>query len=207
MTDVFFRGYGKWKAVIGKDTYVMDLEPDVVEDISGNLYASGVFKLTDKDETIFRHIKNIENIGVEKLLPSKHPDSEFSNGLRYNFIKLNNINADCPNNVFFLLNKDQPSPITLILATQYEPPKIEKYSETIAETERATILKLILGMAIDAYKYNPDPECKKNSATGSNQGSIKFGLEKHGLSADEKTISKYLKEAAERYPDARPRKQ
>jgi hypothetical protein len=71
----------------------------------------------------------------------------------------------------------------------------------LSETERNTMLKLILGMAIDAYKY--DPGKTRNTATGNNNGSIKTGLEKLGLSLDEKTISKYLKEAAERFPEAK----
>jgi hypothetical protein len=73
----------------------------------------------------------------------------------------------------------------------------------LSETERNTMLKMIIGMAIDAYKY--DPGKGRNTATGNNNGSIKTGLEKLGLSLDEKTISKYLKEAAERYPDAKSR--
>jgi hypothetical protein len=74
----------------------------------------------------------------------------------------------------------------------------------LSETERNTMLKLILGMAIDSYGY--DPAKTKNSATGNNSGSIKAALEKIGLSADEKTISKYLKTAAEQYPAAKPHK-
>lgn len=77
-------------------------------------------------------------------------------------------------------------------------------NDDLSETERNTMLKLIIGMAIDAYGYDPDG--KKNPATGNNNGSIKAALEKLGLSADEKTIKKYLNEAAARYPDAKPRK-
>ena len=73
--------------------------------------------------------------------------------------------------------------------------------ENISESERATLLKLILGMAIDAYAYKPG---SRNTATGNNHGSIKAALQKIGLNADEKTISKYLKEAVEAYPDAKP---
>jgi hypothetical protein len=74
----------------------------------------------------------------------------------------------------------------------------------LSESERNTILKLIIGMAIDAYGY--DPESNKNTATGNNHGSIKAALERVGLSADEKTIIKYLKEAVVRYPEAKSRK-
>lgn len=79
-----------------------------------------------------------------------------------------------------------------------------KTNVDLSETERNTMLKLIVGMAIDAYGY--DPDSKKNPATGNNNGSIKAALERVGLSADEKTIIKYLKEAVDRYPDVKPRK-
>ncbi len=72
------------------------------------------------------------------------------------------------------------------------------------DVERASMLKLILGMAIDRYGFDPDKI--RNPATGSNNGSIRAALQKIGLNADEKTISKYLKEAAEANPDARPGK-
>lgn len=77
-------------------------------------------------------------------------------------------------------------------------------SKDLTEAERNTLLKLILGMAIDTYGYVPG--ATKNPATGNNRGSIKASLEKVGLSADQKTISKYLQEAIERYPDAKPPK-
>ncbi|MDD5268030.1 MAG: hypothetical protein PHO08_13030 [Methylococcales bacterium] len=83
--------------------------------------------------------------------------------------------------------------------TQTNPKKSD-----FSETERHTMLKLIIGMAIDGYRY--DPNSTRNTATGNNKGSIKAALEMLGLSADEKTISKYLKQAAELYPEARPRK-
>ncbi|MGZ5016683.1 MAG: hypothetical protein ACXV8U_12930 [Methylobacter sp.] len=49
-------------------------------------------------------------------------------------------------------------------------------NSSISETERQTMLKLIVGMAIDAYGYNPD--ATKNKATGENRGSIKAALDK-----------------------------
>ncbi len=71
------------------------------------------------------------------------------------------------------------------------------------EVEKNTMLKLILGMAISAYGF--DPKEPKNSATGSNKGSIKYDLNDTGLSIDEDTVRKYLKEAKEQFPHARPR--
>jgi hypothetical protein len=71
------------------------------------------------------------------------------------------------------------------------------------EVEKNTMLKLILGMAISAYGF--DPREPKNSATGSNKGSIKYDLNDAGLSIDEDTIRKYLREAKEQFPHARLR--
>lgn len=71
------------------------------------------------------------------------------------------------------------------------------------ETERNNMLKLILGMAISSFSYNPqDP---KNHATGNKAGSIKSELSIIGLPIDEDTVRKYLKEAKEQFPHARPR--
>jgi hypothetical protein len=62
----------------------------------------------------------------------------------------------------------------------------------LSETERNTMLKLIIGMAIDAYGY--DPESTRNSATGDKNGiSAKLALKKITISDD--TIRKFLKEA------------
>lgn len=75
--------------------------------------------------------------------------------------------------------------------------------EPINQNERNTMLRLILGMAIDSYGYIPG---ERNTATGENNTSIKAALERSGLAADKKTISKYLAEAANIYQDARHRK-
>ncbi len=62
-----------------------------------------------------------------------------------------------------------------------------------SEIERSTMLKLILGMAISAYNF--DPQKDRNTATGCNKGSIKYDLAKLGLRLDEDTIRKYLHKA------------
>ncbi|MGZ8157940.1 MAG: hypothetical protein ACXWT1_16440 [Methylobacter sp.] len=62
----------------------------------------------------------------------------------------------------------------------------------LTETERQKMLKLIIGMAIDAYGYNP--ESNRNSATGDKNG-ISAKLQTHGISIIDDTIRKYLTEA------------
>lgn len=61
----------------------------------------------------------------------------------------------------------------------------------IANKERNQLLKLVLGMALDSYGYQP--KAKKNEATGQ----IVSDLAKYGIGIDADTVRKYLKEAAE----------
>ena len=62
-----------------------------------------------------------------------------------------------------------------------------------------SLLKLVLGMAIDAYRYNPN--AKRNTATGENKGSIHYALKSIGLDVDADTIRKYIKLAEDRFKD------
>jgi len=71
------------------------------------------------------------------------------------------------------------------------------------ETEKQTLLKLVLGMAMDKYGY--DPTVTRNKATGNNNGSIRAGLQSFdGLDVSDDTIRKYLDEAVEQFPNAKP---
>ena len=67
------------------------------------------------------------------------------------------------------------------------------------ETERASLLKLILGMAVDAYHYNPT--ATRNDATGDKRGSISAALALHGLPVDPDTVRKYLNQAEDQFRD------
>jgi hypothetical protein len=62
----------------------------------------------------------------------------------------------------------------------------------LSETERRTLLKLVLGMAIDAYGY--DQFNSRNRATGDKDG-ISAKLQTRGINIDADTIRKYLTEA------------
>ena len=66
-------------------------------------------------------------------------------------------------------------------------------------SERDSLLKMILGMAVSKYNYNPSST--RNIATGDNKGSIAFDLSKHGLNLDSDTIRKFIKEAEEKLGD------
>lgn len=64
--------------------------------------------------------------------------------------------------------------------------------DELTETERNTLLRLVIGMAIDAYGY--DPNKSRNSATGDKNG-ISAKLQARGISISDETIRKYLTEA------------
>lgn len=74
---------------------------------------------------------------------------------------------------------------TPIQAKQHLP-----YETTISIQERQTLLKLIAAMSCEQYGFNPKKA--RNDATGS----IRSDLEMVGLSLDDKTILKWLKEAS-----------
>jgi hypothetical protein len=72
----------------------------------------------------------------------------------------------------------------------------------VTATERETLLKILLGMAIAAYQF--DPVAKRNAATGSNRGSIAADLQRLGLAVDPDTIRKHLAKAVEHFADKLP---
>jgi hypothetical protein len=63
----------------------------------------------------------------------------------------------------------------------------------ISQSERTSMLKLIIGMAINAYDYDPDKT--RNSATGYNSNGISAKLLTHGIEIGPDTVRKYLTEA------------
>lgn len=77
----------------------------------------------------------------------------------------------------------------------------EPQNPELGETERKTLLGLLLGMAIDKYGYNPNSD--RNKATGSNKNSIHAGIQLAGLNISDDTIRKYLNEAKELFPEAK----
>ena len=67
-------------------------------------------------------------------------------------------------------------------------------SKQLATRERDSVMKLIIGMAVRGYRY--DPTAVRNSATGE----ICSDLAELGLSLDSDTVRKWLREAAELLP-------
>ena len=75
----------------------------------------------------------------------------------------------------------------------------QKDSESISESERNTVLKLIFGMAAAKYGFNHNST--RNAATGDKAGSISADLESLSLNIDSGTVRKYLQEATDQYSD------
>lgn len=76
-------------------------------------------------------------------------------------------------------------------ASQAEPANMEK---PLSTKERDTLLKIIIGMARDSYKY--DPKLNRSSVPQE----IADDLAKHSIFMDVDTVRKWLKQAAEFLP-------
>lgn len=71
--------------------------------------------------------------------------------------------------------------------------KIMESQDNLSEKERNSLLKMILGMALDAYQYKPEND--RNTATGENKGSIYAACQEYKIDISNDTIKKYLNEA------------
>lgn len=72
-------------------------------------------------------------------------------------------------------------------------------AKPLSDTERDSLLKLLLAMSIDKYDYKVGET--RNPATGENRDSINAALERLNLKLTSDTIRKYLKEAEQRFGD------
>lgn len=70
----------------------------------------------------------------------------------------------------------------------------EKNPKPLSDKERTSLLKMVIGMAVDTYGY--DPKTKRSPIAGE----IASALQLRGISLDEDTIRKWLKEAAQHLP-------
>jgi hypothetical protein len=196
LVNVFFRGYGQWYYGNGSDRLNLP--------VAGNYLHSGCFRLTEDDEIAY-HQMGVMPV-VSCLLPAwEHPHCNFTMQANTDIETGQGdygYDIERKDEAFFIIDRSYPIEILEIA----KPPNTDGEQKDLSETERNTMLKLIIGMAIDAYDYDPGPDGPRNTATGGNKGSIKAALERCGLSADQKTIKKYLEEAAKQYPDAKAQK-
>lgn len=96
---------------------------------------------------------------------------------------------------FILLKEDVDTLLNNATPKAVEPKNIE--TDELGTSERKTLLRLILGMAMQKYGY--DPKAERNTATGTNSGSIAHDLQKAGFPMDTQTIRKYLAVATEEF--------
>ena len=75
-----------------------------------------------------------------------------------------------------------------------EPPN-RNINENLNENARNTLLKMILGMAIDGYSYQVNDE--RSPLTGNTSEGLSAMLKMHDIDISHKTIKKYLTEAKE----------
>lgn len=178
VVEVFFRGYGQWIDYIFYEESSPHMS-NIFEQID-RCYCTGVFCLTDNDEVAYRHTGKIKD--VKSLLPSlKHPDSHF---IRH---AINKDGGDA-SDFYFAIDYSEHKEICIAEPSSEGIPKDE-----LPNTVRNTLLKIIIGMAIDGYKYDPDDN--KNSLTGSKKDSFSDKFNKLGIQISDETIRKYLKEA------------
>jgi hypothetical protein len=78
-----------------------------------------------------------------------------------------------------------------------ERDSLKSATKTAAQAEYRTLLKLIIGMAADAYGY--DPGASYNTATGGKNG-ISARLSARGFTIGDDTVRKYLDAAKEVFP-------
>lgn len=72
-------------------------------------------------------------------------------------------------------------------------------SKILVKKERQSMLRIIIGMAVDAYRY--DPLANQSPFTGEGEDSLYKALQLIGINVNSDTIRKYLKEAAEFLPN------
>ena len=141
MVDVFFKGKGQWNAWLDNGTNCT---------ISREYYANGVFRLIERDEIAYKHTKSLEVFKVKALLPTEHPDCEYSKMKKWG---RGSINCEMAN-PFFLLSEVQSMPITLVIAAPYSSNNIETKGAEV-ETECNP------NIASEVAKYPWIPEARK----------------------------------------------
>ena len=158
----------------------LNIEPHTVKTQSGG-WAPGSIHFPDVSEAFKKRLRVAENLAssIEPVAPALYTVTP------RNFTEA--IPAD------WELPQEWPWPRTAPEAT--EP--AEQSGEELKRSERDSLLRLVLGMAMARYGYKPGERI--NEATGNKSGSIAADLETLGLRIDPKTVRDYLGKAKERY--------
>lgn len=155
--------------------YTFDIDPGAIQEYL-NAYAEPVSTDELPDEFLNRLsiIKSAVRVGAIDRIPSA-PSGEVDDDTRIvaaSFLKWHKTNGGIYTN--------------------------EKKPGDLSTKERETLLKIIIGMAIDGYSY--DPTITRSPFTGSGTDSLHAQLATHGISIDPDTIRKYINEAKDLLP-------
>lgn len=179
---VFYSGWGYWE-IYSEEEDGLEYEP------FGEEYC--LFKLPEKAEM---EVKYQGETTVSYLLPPKH--SVLSNPPKYPLLQYPRfiLCEERKGEQKFSID-DRPIIKKTVKYTWddiVESPDGDDTPKNLTETERNTMLKLIIGMAIDAYGY--DPKSHRNALTGDKNG-LSAKLLTHNIKISDDTIRKYLNEA------------
>lgn len=94
----------------------------------------------------------------------------------------------------FGLTKERDDLSARVTEAEIQLSKTETAQRPLKTRERDSLLKLVIGLAIGGYKY--DPSAKRNNAIAD----IANDLDTNGVHLDEDTIRKWLQEAAQQLP-------
>jgi hypothetical protein len=198
LIDVFFEGHGFWSEV-DDDPYDPCLGVSTTRKLEPTGFTSGVFSLTKQDEIRFRLNPDFKK-KTAFLLPSEHQDSKFKTLLNagvidfdYDLIEEGDsvklVAVD--NGLYYMFTIDTNQPFDLFPAKPCQQIKDKK--TTVTEGEREILYKLIIGMAMHGYNY--DPKSPKNKATGYGPQSIMAKIATCGITVSDDAIRNYLNEA------------
>jgi hypothetical protein len=179
MIDVFFRGSGAWKET---KTGALAFPESV------GCYFAGVFRLSEYDERIYRHLGKIECCGA--LFPATgHPDDafcRFPGFLRsvFSFGDAEKFEGFSPKDVYFEVDINEPYEIALTQAVG--PMGLKSPNSKPGNNERvAYILQVCRDLAINPLqvpygkKGGIEKECLKNNELFKNKSAFNHGWE-HG---------------------------
>lgn len=180
---VFYSGWGYWEE--------SDEERQEVGRISRFIKVCGLFELPKNKEMELKYTGETIADHLSASIHSDIKEPESVHGGDNIYFVLCDEPFDTPPDPHLQANNITKKYTT----TDIVPDIIDSVADTpkkLTETERNTMLKLIIGMAIDAYGYKPEES--RNSLTGEKNG-LSAKLQKHNISINDDTIRKYLTEA------------
>ena len=167
-----------------------------IRDESGSLYLLQMHENQYKDFTTSgsrvgdsEELRHINNIKKYKFTNCIEKDASISLSINKEYSCVDAVGL--PSSAILVVRPSELQEFEYKINAAQDP----KRTNSLSILEKNSLLTIILGMAMDKYKY--DPNKSRNDATGDKNGSISAGLQKQSLSMDSDTIRKYLKESHE----------